>query len=52
MVGFKDTKLQTKDGKKFFKTPAKIEPGNRVAVFHGSPNPQECADKFVEENWR
>ena len=52
MVGFKDTKLLTKDGKKFFKTPAKIEPGNRVAVFHGSPNPMECADKWVEDNWQ
>ena len=52
MVGYKDTKLLTKDGKKFFKTPAKIEPGNRVAVFHGSPNPMECADKWVEDNWK
>ena len=52
MVGLKDTKLLTKDGKRYFRTPAKIEPGNRVAVFHGLPNPMECADKFVEENWR
>ena len=52
MVGFKDTKLLTQDGKKFFRTPAKIEPGNKVAVFHGQPNPMECADKFVEDNWR
>ena len=52
MVGFKDTKLLTQDGRKFFRTPAKIEPGNRVAVFHGQPNPMECADKFVEDNWR
>ena len=51
MVGLKDTKLLTKDGKSFFRTPAKIEPGNRVAVFHGLPNPMNCADKFVEDNW-
>lgn len=51
MVGLKDTKLLSKDGKSFFRTPAKIEPGNRVAVFHGKPNPMECSDKFVEDNW-
>jgi len=52
MVGLKDTKLLTKDGKKWFRTPAKIEPGNRVAVFHGLPNPMECADQFVIDNWK
>ena len=52
MVGLKDTKLLTQDGRKFFRTPAKIEPGNKVAVFHGLPNPMECADKFVEDNWK
>ena len=52
MVGLKDTKLLTKDGKKFFRTPAKIENGNKVAVFHGSPNPMECADQFVIDNWK
>jgi predicted oxidoreductase len=52
MIGLKDTKLVNKDGKHFFRTPAKVEPGNRVAVFHGQPNPMECADKFVEDNWR
>lgn len=52
MVGLKDTKLLTKDGRSFFRTPAKIEPGNRVAVFHGLPNPMNCADKFVEDNWK
>ena len=52
MVGLKDTKLLTKDGKSFFRTPAKIEPGNKVAVFHGKPNPMDCSDKFVEDNWR
>ena len=52
MVGLKDTKLLTKDGRKWFRTPAKIEPGNRVAVFHGLPNPMECADEWVVRNWR
>ena len=53
MVGLKDTKLLTnKEGKKWFRKPAEIKPGNRVAVFHGSPNPMESADKFVEDHWR
>ena len=52
MVGFKDTKMVNKNGKSVFNVPAKIEPGNRVAVFHGKPNPMECGDKFVEDNWR
>ena len=52
MIGFKDTKLLSKDGKSYFRTPAKIEKGNRVAVFHGLPNPMQCADPFVVENWK
>ena len=52
MVGFKDTKLLTKDGRKYFRTPCKVEPENRVAVFHGSPNPMECADEWVVKNWQ
>jgi len=52
MVGLKDTKLLTKDGKSYFRTPAKVEPGNKVAVFHGKPNPMESADKFVVDNWK
>jgi hypothetical protein len=52
MIGFKDTKLLNKDGKSFFRTPVTIKKGNKVAVFHGRPNPMECADKFVEDNWR
>ena len=52
MVGFKDTKLLNKEGKKYFRTPAKVQPGNRVAVFHGSPNPMECADQWVIDNWK
>ena len=52
LVGYKDTKLLTKDGKKYFKTPAKVEKGNKGAVFHGSPNPMECADHWVIDNWK
>ena len=52
LVGFKDTKLLSKDGKSYFRTPAKIEKGNKVAVFHGLPNPMQCSDPFVVENWR
>lgn len=52
MIGLKDTKLLTKDGRKFFREPCKVEPGNRVAVFHGSPNPMECADQWVIDNWK
>ena len=51
MIGFKDTKLLTKDGKKFFKKPAKIVPENKVAVFHGEPKPFNCADEWVVKNW-
>jgi hypothetical protein len=52
MIGLKDTKLLTKDGKKFFRKPVDINPGNRVAVFHGSPNPMECGDQWVIDNWK
>jgi hypothetical protein len=52
MIGLKDTKLLNKDGKKWFRQPVKIKPGNRVAVFHGSPNPMECGDQWVIDNWR
>jgi len=52
MIGLKDTKLLTKDGKKFFREPCKVKPGNKVAVFHGSPNPMECADEWVIKNWQ
>ena len=51
MIGFKDTKLLSKDGKKFFKKPAKIVSGNKVAVFHGEPKPFNCADEWVVKNW-
>lgn len=52
MIGLKDTKLLTKDGKKFFRTPAKIKPENKVAVFHGEPKPFNCADQWVVDNWK
>jgi len=52
MIGLKDTKLLNKDGKKWFRKPVEVKPGNRVAVFHGSPNPMECADEWVIKNWR
>ena len=53
LIGLKDSKLlTTKDGKKYFREPVKLEPGNRVAVFHGSPNPMECGDQWVIDNWK
>ena len=52
MIGLKDTKLLTNDGKKYFREPCKVSPGNRVAVFHVSPNPMECADQWVIDNWK
>jgi len=53
LVGLKDTKLLTnKDGKKWFREPVKIKSDNRVAVFHGSPNPMESADEWVIKNWK
>ena len=52
MIGFKDTKLRDKNGKWFFKKPATVKSENRVAVFHGQPNPMECADQFVIDNWK
>tara|TARA_B100000214_G_C23961144_1_gene625326 strand:+ start:513 stop:1211 length:699 start_codon:yes stop_codon:yes gene_type:complete len=51
MVGFKDTKLLTKEGKKFFRKPADVYPENKVAVFHGEPKPFNCADEWVVKNW-
>ncbi len=52
MIGLKDTKLLTKDGRKFFRTPATIKEENKVAVFHGEPKPFNCADKWVVDNWK
>ena len=52
MVGFKDTKLRDKSGKFYFRKPAVVLPENKVAVFHGEPNPLNCSDQFVVENWK
>ena len=52
LVGFKDTKLRDKSGKWYFSKPPTIISENRVAVFHGQPNPMECADQFVVDNWK
>ena len=51
MIGFKDTKMLTKDGKKFFRRPPQVLPKNNVAVFHGEPKPFNCADEWVVKNW-
>ena len=52
MIGFKDTKLRDKSGKWYFKKAPKVQVENRVAVFHGQPNPMECSDQFVIDNWK
>ena len=52
MVGFKDTKMLNKDGKKIFRKPADIMPGNKVAVFHGEPKPFNSGDDWVIKNWQ
>ena len=52
MIGLKDTKLLNKDGKSYFRKPVDVNPGNRVAVFHGKPNPMECADEWVIKHWK
>ena len=52
MVGFKDTKLRNEKGKYFFRKAPTILSENKVAVFHGEPNPLNCADQFVVENWK
>jgi len=51
MVGFKDTKLLTSHGKRYFRKPADVYPENKVAVFHGEPKPFNCADDWVVKNW-
>ena len=52
MIGFKDTKLRDSSGKWFFRKPPVITDENRVAVFHGEPNPMDSGDKWVIEQWR
>jgi hypothetical protein len=41
------------DGKRNFKTIGSpiIKPQTAIAVFHGEPNPKECLDPWVKENW-
>ena len=46
------TKLRDKNGKWYFKKEPTVTKDNCVAVFHGQPNPMECADRFVVENWK
>ena len=38
--------------KKIFEQPPTIADDNLVAVFHGKPDPHECGDAFVVDNWR
>ena len=52
LVGFKDTKLRDSSGKWFFRKPPVIINDNKVAVFHGEPNPANCSDQFVIDNWK
>lgn len=51
MIGRKDTKI-VQGKKKVFVQPPTIAEENRVAVFHGEPNPHNCGDQFVIDNWR
>ena len=51
MQGRKDTKI-IKGNKKIFEHPPTIAAENRIAVFHGKPDPHECEDPFVIDNWR
>jgi hypothetical protein len=45
--------VSVKDGVKYiFEKEPTITEENRVAVFHGKPNPLECGDQFVIDNWR
>lgn len=30
----------------------RIEPGSCIAVFHGDPNPADCRDRWVIDNWK
>lgn len=52
MIGLKDTKLLSKDGRKFFRHPPTVKDENKVAVFHGEPKPFNCADQWVVDNWK
>lgn len=51
MIGRKDTKI--KNGQKIvFQHPPTVTKENCVAVFHGKPNPHECGDQLVLDNWK
>ena len=41
-------------GERDFVTPGdpKINPQTAIAVFHGDPNPHNCKDQWVIDNWR
>lgn len=51
MIGLNNTVFRNGKIHKFNKDPL-ITEENRVAVFHGNPNPMECGDQFVVDNWR
>lgn len=46
--------LQLLNGKRNFKLPGdpKINKDTCIAVFHGEPNPKDCIDPWVVDNWR
>jgi hypothetical protein len=46
--------MEFKNGKRNFKTIGEpiIEKDNCIAVFHGDPNPSECKDPWVIDNWK
>jgi len=43
-----------KNGKRNFAAPGEpdIKPNTSVAVFHGDPNPHNCKDPWVIDNWK
>lgn len=50
----KPAMIRDKNGKRNFKeigTPV-IKPETSIAVFHGDPNPADCADPWVVDNWK
>jgi len=51
IIGYDNTKI-IKDKKYIFQNPPTVTEQNCVAVFHGKPDPHECADAFVVDHWR
>ena len=47
-------KLQIVNGKRNFATidDPKVLPNTKIAVFHGDPNPADCLDPWVVDNWK